>query len=134
MSSQQRNRLQIFVLKCACLLTSWLTRRLERLLALSGITLPQAPLGLKALRVAPRTAVGIASGRCKQPTGLFVQTLKVGVSGDGEALMVANVYPKPTLEQLNQLKQMGELVYSKLKEPGYPEVVAVNTGSGVLPW
>lgn len=27
---------------------------------------------------------------------------------------------------------MGELVYTKLNEPGYPEVVASNTGSGVL--
>jgi hypothetical protein len=27
---------------------------------------------------------------------------------------------------------MGELVYTGLNEPGYPEVVAANTGSGVL--
>ena len=71
---------------------------------------------------------------CKQPTGLFVQTLKVGASGDGEALVVAKEYPRPTLEQLNQLGEMEELVYTKLNEPGYPEVMAVNTGSGVLPW
>jgi hypothetical protein len=41
-------------------------------------------------------------------------------------------YPRPTLEQLNQLGEMGELVYTKLNEPGYPEVMALNTGSGVL--
>ena len=27
---------------------------------------------------------------------------------------------------------MGKLFYMKLNEPGYPEVVPVNTGSGVL--
>jgi hypothetical protein len=27
---------------------------------------------------------------------------------------------------------MGDLVYTKLNEPGYPEVAAVNTGAGVL--
>lgn len=27
---------------------------------------------------------------------------------------------------------MRELVYTKLNEPGYPEVVAVNTGVGLL--
>ena len=48
--------------------------------------------------------------------------------------MVAKEYPRPTLEQLNQLGEMGELVYTKLNEPGYPSVVAVNTGEGVLPW
>ena len=36
------------------------------------------------------------------------------------------------MEQLNQLGEMGELVYTKLNEPGYPSVVAVNTGNGVL--
>jgi hypothetical protein len=65
---------------------------------------------------------------------LFVQALKDGVSGDGEAVIVAKVYPRPTLEQLNQLGEMGELVYTKLDKPGYPLVVAVNTGAGVLLW
>ena len=50
------------------------------------------------------------------------------------ASVVNKEYPRPTLEQLNQLGEMGELVYTGLNEPGYPEVVAVNTGSGVLPW
>ncbi len=65
---------------------------------------------------------------------MFVQALKVGAIGDGEAEAVAKEYPRPTLEQLNQLGEMGELVYTKLNEPGYPSVVAVNTGGGVLPW
>ncbi len=47
--------------------------------------------------------------------------------------MVAKEYPRPTLEQLNQVGEMGELVYTKLNEPGYPSVVAVNTGEGMLP-
>jgi hypothetical protein len=81
-----------------------------------------------------RVKNAIAQGWCKQPTGLFVQTLKVGASGDTEAAVVAKEYPRPTLEQLNQLGEMGELVYTQLNEPGYPSVVAVNTGSGVLPW
>jgi hypothetical protein len=65
---------------------------------------------------------------------VFVQTLKNGASRDEEVVVVAKEYPRPTLEQLNQLGEMGELVYTKLNEPGYPEVVAVNTGEGVLPW
>jgi hypothetical protein len=48
------------------------------------------------------------------------------------ASVVSKEYPRPTLEQLNQLGEMGELVYTQLNEPGYPEVVAVNTGEGVL--
>ena len=56
------------------------------------------------------------------------------MTGNREAAVVAKEYPHPTLEQLNQLGEMGKLVYTKLNEPGYPEVVAVNTGRGVLPW
>ncbi len=81
-----------------------------------------------------RVKNAIAEGWCKQPTGVFVQALKVGVTGNGEAAVVAKEYPHPTLEQLNKIGEIGELVYTKLNEPGYPEVVAVNTGSGVLPW
>ena len=81
-----------------------------------------------------RVKNAISEGWCKQPTGVFVQTLKNGASRDEEVLVVAKEYPRPTLEQLNQLGGMGELVYTKLNEPGYPEVVAVNTGEGVLPW
>lgn len=81
-----------------------------------------------------RVKSAIAQGWCKQPTGLFVQTLRDGVSGDGEAVVVANVYPRPTLEQLNRIGEMGKLVYTKLNEPGYPEVMALNTGKDVLPW
>ena len=70
-----------------------------------------------------------------QPTRLFVQMLKNGIAKEqGEAPVVTKEYPRPTLEQLNQLGEMGELVYTKLDEPGYPEVVAINTGSGVVPW
>ncbi len=46
--------------------------------------------------VALRTAQGIASGWCKQPTGLFVQALKNGASGEQEAVVVAPEYPRPT--------------------------------------
>ena len=81
-----------------------------------------------------RVKNAIAEGWCKQPTGVFVQTLKNGASRDEEVVVVAKEYPRPTLEQLNQLGEMGELVYTGLNEPGYPEVVAVNTGRGVLPW
>ena len=56
------------------------------------------------------------------------------MSADLEVAVVAKKYPHPTLEQLNRIGEMGELVYTKLNEPGYPEVVAVNTGEGVLPW
>lgn len=79
-----------------------------------------------------RVKNAIAQGWCKQPTGLFVQTLKDGVCEDKEVVVVVKEYPRPTLEQLNQLGEMGELVYTKLNEPGYPEVVAINTGEGVL--
>ncbi len=81
-----------------------------------------------------RVKNAIAQGWCKQPTGVFVQTLKNGASRDEEVVVVAKEYPRPTLEQLNQVGEMGELVYTKLNEPGYPEIVAVNTGRGVLPW
>ena len=81
-----------------------------------------------------RVKNAISEGWCKQPTGVFVQTLKNVASRDEEVVVIANEYPRPTLEQLNQLGEMGELVYTKLNESGYPEVVAVNTGSGVLPW
>lgn len=81
-----------------------------------------------------RVKSAITEGWCKQPTGLFVQALKVGASGEQEELVVNQEYPRLTLEQLTQLGKIGELVYTKLNKPGYPEVVAVNTGSGILPW
>lgn len=81
-----------------------------------------------------RVKNAIAQGWCKQPTGLFVQKLKNGALGDGEAAVVTKEYPRPTLKQLNQLGQLGELVHTKLNEPGYPSVVAVNTGKEVVPW
>lgn len=82
-----------------------------------------------------RVKSAIASGWCKHPTGLFVQALKNGVPTDlPDAVVVNKEYPRPTLEQLNQLGQLGELVHTKLNEPGYPEVVALNTGNEVQPW
>lgn len=50
-----------------------------------------------------------------------------------EAPVVNKEYPRPT-EQLNQLEELGDLVYTMHDEAGYSEVVAVNTGVGVLPW
>lgn len=84
----------------------------------------------------PRTAIGIAVGVVQTTNRAFVQTLKNGVLKEQlDASVVSKEYPRPTLEQLNQLGEMGELVYTGLNEPGYPEVVvAVNTGRGVLPW
>ena len=55
------------------------------------------------------------------------------MTGDEGAVVVAKEYPHPTFEQFNQVGEMGELVYTGLNEPGYPEVVAVNTGGGVFP-
>ncbi len=49
-------------------------------------------------------------------------------------MAVTKEYPRPTPRQLNQLGELGELVYTKLNSPGYPSVVAVNTATGVLPW
>lgn len=64
---------------------------------------PAAMARVKSAMVALRTAFGIASGWCKQPTGLFVQTLKNGVSVEGaDTVIAAKEYPHPTLEQLNQ--------------------------------
>jgi hypothetical protein len=50
-----------------------------------------------------RVKSAITSGWCKQPTGLFVQALKNGVSKEqAEAPVVNKEYSRPTLEQLNQ--------------------------------
>lgn len=86
------------------------------------------PFGLAKVKNA------IAQGWCKKPTGLFVQALKDGVSGDGEAVIVAKEYPRPTLEQLNRIGELGELVHTTLNQPGYPDVLAINTGKQVVPW
>ncbi len=63
-----------------------------------------------------RVKSAIAEGWCKQPTGLFVQALKIGTSGEQGAVAVSKEYPRPTLEQLDQLGEMGELLYTKLNE------------------
>lgn len=49
-------------------------------------------------------------------------------------MLVAKEYPYPTLEQLNQLGEMRELLYTGLNESEYPSVMALNTGDGVVPW
>lgn len=59
--------------------------------------------------------------------------LKSGAPAD-ELPPVAKEYPRPSLEQLDELGGMGEIVYTKLNEPGYPEILAVNTGSEVISW
>lgn len=87
------------------------------------------PFGLARVKNA------IASGWCKQPTGLFVQALKNGARAEeADTVIAAKEYPRPTLEQLNQLGEMGELVQTKLNSTGYPDVLAVNTGKQVVPW
>lgn len=45
-------------------------------------------------------------GWCRQPDGVFVQALKVGVCGE-EAVVIASEYPRPTLLQLNQRRGNG---------------------------
>ncbi|MBV9386861.1 MAG: hypothetical protein JOZ78_10585, partial [Chroococcidiopsidaceae cyanobacterium CP_BM_ER_R8_30] len=46
----------------------------------------------------------------------------------------AKEYPHPTLEQLNALGVQGQLVHTVLDEPGNPQVLAVDTGTAVVPW
>jgi ribosomal 50S subunit-associated protein YjgA (DUF615 family) len=82
-----------------------------------------------------RVKKAVSEGWVKNPTGLLVKTLKEGLPpSESAAVAPQKTYPRPTLEQLDQLGEMGELVYTMLNEPGYPEIVAVNTGAGVLPW
>jgi predicted transcriptional regulator len=82
-----------------------------------------------------RVKSAIAAGWCKKPTGVLVKALKFGVPPENLELEVTpREYPHPTIEQLNQLSGLGELVYTRLNEPGHPEVLAVNTGSEVIPW
>lgn len=81
-----------------------------------------------------RVKNAIASGWCKQPTKLFVQTLKNGVSKEQlDASVVNKEYPRPTPRQLKQLGEIGELIHATLNEPGYPDVLAINTGKQVVP-
>lgn len=65
--------------------------------------------------------------------GVFMNDLKLGVPAE-EVPPVAKEYPRPSLEQLDELGAMGEVVYTVLDEPGYPEILAVNTGSEVIAW
>lgn len=65
--------------------------------------------------------------------GVFMNDLKRGVPLE-DIPPVAKEYPRPSLEQLNELGAMGEIVYTKLNSTGYPEILAVNTGSKVISW
>lgn len=65
--------------------------------------------------------------------GVFMNDLKSGAPAD-ELPPVAKEYPRPSLEQLDELGGMGEIVYTKLNEPGYPEILAVNTGRELISW
>jgi len=64
-------------------------------------------------------------------TGVFVNALKEPPAPPAPP---AKEYPHPTLKQLNELGTLGRLVHTTLDEPGYPEVLAVDTGREVLPW
>lgn len=66
-------------------------------------------------------------------TGLLVKTLKTGVTQDGDKIAVKE-YPRPSLEQLEQLGLIGELIYTALNEPGYPEVLAVEVEGSAIVW
>jgi len=66
-------------------------------------------------------------------TGVFVNALKEPPE-HLPPLPPAKEYRYPTLEQLSELGALGTLIHTTLDEPGYPKVLAVDTGSGVLPW
>ncbi len=84
------------------------------------------PAALERLKKAVRE-----NWRCNL-TGVFVNALKE----PPEQLPPSpkREYPRPTLEQLNELGMLGQLVHTTLDEPGYPQVVAVDTGSTVVAW
>ncbi len=65
-----------------------------------------------------------------------MQPSKNGARAEGaDTVIAAKVYPRPTRERSwISAGERGELVHTKLNEPGSPEVVALNTGSGVVPW
>lgn len=65
--------------------------------------------------------------------GVFMNDLKSGAPAD-ELPPVAKEYPRPSLEQLNELGAMGKLVHTNLDEPGSPKVLAVDIGGKVIPW
>lgn len=66
-------------------------------------------------------------------TGLLVKSLKSGVAKQYEP--PPKEYPRPTLEQLNVLGTIGQLVHTRFDKPGSPEVLCVEVeGRGLLAW
>lgn len=63
-------------------------------------------------------------------TGLLIKSLKQPPEEAKQAASETKRYPRPSLEQLNILGSKGNIEYTRLNEPGYPEVVAVNG----VPW
>jgi hypothetical protein len=55
-----------------------------------------------------RVKSAIASGWCKQPTGLFVQALKNGARAEGaDTVIAAKVYPRPTRLAAGSVRENG---------------------------
>lgn len=65
-------------------------------------------------------------------TGLLVKRLKQGIELDPSP--PPREYPQPSLEQLNILGSLGELIYTRLNEPGYPSVLAIEIEGRALVW
>lgn len=80
-----------------------------------------------------RVKKALADGWCQNPTGLLKKTLKEGVPEEFRPVALKE-YPRPNLEQLEQVGALGELIYSAFAESGQSQFLAVNTGSAVLPW
>ncbi|MBV8883833.1 MAG: hypothetical protein JO235_07510 [Chroococcidiopsidaceae cyanobacterium CP_BM_RX_35] len=80
-----------------------------------------------------RVKKAVAEGWCTNPTGLFRKALVQGVPEELRQ-PTPKQYPSPSLEQLNELGALGELVHTVLDEPGNPQVLAVDTGTAVVPW
>lgn len=80
-----------------------------------------------------RVKKALSDGWCQNPTGLLKKTLKEGLLEDFQPV-APKEYPHPTMEQLNELGTLGTLVNATLNEPGYPGVLAVDTGSAVVLW
>ncbi len=74
--------------------------------------------------------------KVRNPVGWLVDAIKGGWKPVVVATpqVVTKQYPSPTLEQLNELGAIGRLVHTVLDEPGNPQVLAVDTGTGVVPW
>lgn len=76
-------------------------------------------------------------GSRQNPAGWFTECLRGkwwATVEETKPVVEPKDYPHPTLEQLNALGAVGRIVHTTLDEPGYPQVLAVDTGAGVLPW